>query len=131
MLVNHIFTKQDTLVEKSLDALALRMQAASNNVANVNTPGYTRQVVSFEDALAEAYDASPKYEADVAAGETPSALQAYMPQLQPEKKVQRLDGNAVSPETEMSEMVQAAIAYNALTRRAGWSTLKQIIQNSR
>lgn len=36
-----------------MDGLALRQRAIANNIANVNTPGYTAKRVSFEDALAQ------------------------------------------------------------------------------
>ena len=42
------------VVEKSLDAGALRDKAIANNLANVNTPGYQRIDVRFEEELKEA-----------------------------------------------------------------------------
>lgn len=36
----------------AMDGLAARQRAIANNIANVNTAGYTSQRVSFEDALA-------------------------------------------------------------------------------
>lgn len=40
-------------LSSALDGLALRQRAIANNIANVNTPGYTAKRVSFEDALAK------------------------------------------------------------------------------
>lgn len=37
----------------ALDGLTARQSAIADNIANVNTPGYTAKVVSFEDALAD------------------------------------------------------------------------------
>lgn len=129
MLIERLFSKKDTMVEKTLDALALRIQAQSNNLANVNTPGYVRQEVSFEDALRDAYEASPKHlPID---GSVSSPLEAFAPLLRKQAAPQRLDGNTVSPETEMTAMVETAIAYNAMVRQTGFSTLKTIIQNSK
>lgn len=39
-------------LNSALDGLAARQRAVANNIANVNTPGYRAQRVSFEDALA-------------------------------------------------------------------------------
>jgi len=39
------------LVYKSLDASALRSRVVAQNLANVDTPGYRRKEVSFEDQL--------------------------------------------------------------------------------
>lgn len=36
----------------AMDGLAARQRAIANNIANVNTAGYTAQRVTFEDALA-------------------------------------------------------------------------------
>ena len=43
-------------VMKSLDANMLRARVISNNIANVNTPGYARLDVSFENHLQAALD---------------------------------------------------------------------------
>jgi len=41
-------------VRASLDASAMRLKAISNNIANVNTPGYKRIEVDFESELRKA-----------------------------------------------------------------------------
>ena len=46
------------VVSKSLDANMLRSRVIADNVANVNTPGFKRTDVSFEDQLREAVDRS-------------------------------------------------------------------------
>jgi flagellar basal-body rod protein FlgB len=43
-------------VMKSLDASMLRSRVIANNIANVDTPGYRRVEVNFEDALRTALD---------------------------------------------------------------------------
>jgi len=45
-----------TMLEAGLRGTTLRSQAIANNVANINTPGYKRKDVQFEDALAKAVD---------------------------------------------------------------------------
>ncbi len=42
------------VLEKSLDAYALRHKAISSNIANINTPGYRRKEVKFEEELRDA-----------------------------------------------------------------------------
>jgi flagellar basal-body rod protein FlgB len=44
------------LLVKSLDASMLRSRTIANNIANVNTPGYQRVEVTFEDELRKALD---------------------------------------------------------------------------
>ena len=45
-------------MERALDGLSTRFTAQSNNVANVNTPNYQRQVVNFEDSLKAILDSA-------------------------------------------------------------------------
>ncbi len=130
MLTERIFGRKDMMVEKALDGLALRMNTAASNLANVNTPGYVRQDVTFEDALAEAYEQSPKNLPAFDPGYT-SPLQTFQPKVERQPGVQRVDGNGITPEVEMNRMVESAIAYNALVRQTGFSTLKTVIQNSK
>lgn len=40
-----------TVLQKSLDAQMARNKVIANNIANVNTPGFQRKEVRFEDAL--------------------------------------------------------------------------------
>ncbi|NUU18959.1 flagellar biosynthesis protein FlgB [Cellulomonas humilata] len=41
-------------LNSALDGLALRQRVIANNVANIQTPGYHAQRVSFEDELSQA-----------------------------------------------------------------------------
>ena len=49
MLSNLLFTKNN--IERGLDAAWLRNDVISQNIANVDTPGYKRKVVRFEEFL--------------------------------------------------------------------------------
>ena len=40
-----------SVLEKDMEGLAQRFKAVSRNVANADTPDYTRRNVSFEDQL--------------------------------------------------------------------------------
>ncbi|NLB63278.1 MAG: flagellar basal body rod protein FlgB [Fibrobacter sp.] len=62
ILKNTVFqhTSIPTL-KKSLDAASLRGKAIANNIANVNTPGYRRIEVAFEDKLKDALDEHQKH----------------------------------------------------------------------
>jgi flagellar basal-body rod protein FlgB len=57
MLGETIFDRSSIpVLVKSLDASMLRSRTIANNIANVNTPGYQRVEVSFEDELRKALD---------------------------------------------------------------------------
>lgn len=49
-----IDTTQTQLLSKAMDAYELRQKAIASNVANIDTPGYKRMEVSFEDQLQKA-----------------------------------------------------------------------------
>jgi flagellar basal-body rod protein FlgB len=44
-------------LSSALDGLSARQTATANNIANINTPNYKSQVVSFENALAASVQA--------------------------------------------------------------------------
>ncbi len=113
MINSGIFDYVDVL-DKAADASWMRNEAISNNIANVNTPGYKRQDVSFEEELKHALKAN-KYESldkkvsdidlDHIEGRvyTDSANYSY-----------RLDGNNVDIDNENVELASNQIKYNAL-----------------
>jgi len=45
------FDRDTALTHKLLDVLDIRAKAALHNLANLNTPGFKRYVVQFEDLL--------------------------------------------------------------------------------
>ncbi len=91
-----------------MDDAALRQQAISSNIANVNTPGYRRMDVSatFQNAYSDALsrlshgesvdvDAMPEQSIETAAVQGPA----------------RPDGNTVQIEQEMVGMAQNSARY--------------------
>jgi len=54
---NFIFSKTKIpVLHKSLEAYAMRQKSISDNIANVDTPGYKRSEVAFEEDLKAALD---------------------------------------------------------------------------
>jgi flagellar basal-body rod protein FlgB len=80
----------------ALDGLSARQKAIANNIANVNTPNYHAQNVSFEAALAASVKAGDGH---VAPTTTPS--------LDPT----RLDGNNVNLDTETLSNIDTVLRY--------------------
>jgi flagellar basal-body rod protein FlgB len=88
----------------ALDGLAARQRAIANNIANVNTPGYTAERVSFEDALARS----------VANGDgqvTATTARSLEPT--------RLDGNNVNLDTETLSNVDTVLRFQFASQAAG------------
>ena len=93
-------------LEAGMKAESLRQQAITNNVANMQTPGYRRLDVNFEQLLAKAMDSRGAAELGKA---TP---QIYQPQQTPVDA----NGNDVNLEAEVGEMVKNTLRHKAYVR---------------
>jgi flagellar basal-body rod protein FlgB len=92
---------------KCLDGVGLRQRVIADNIANVETPGFTRSEVDFEGQLKEALGSSP----DVAMkriGDVNAKVRAD--HMSPA----RSDGNNVSIDKEMAGMTKNTMQYEAL-----------------
>jgi flagellar basal-body rod protein FlgB len=96
------------VLAKALDGAALRHRAISNNIANVETPNYRRQDVSFESELRSALDTPSFRSPDDAVAETQPEVIADT--VQPE----RANGNNVDIDREMARLAENTIHYQAL-----------------
>jgi len=95
-----------TMLQKVLDAAALRHKAIANNLANANTPGYQRRVVSFGDQLERAL-----------AARDPEGIRAFRPRLvKSADSALRPDGNNVSFERELADLMKNSLVYSACTQ---------------
>ena len=95
------------VLDKAADASWMRQEAISNNIANVNTPGYKRQDVAFEDSLQEAISNSRYRSTD----EKVANLSSY---TDSSGFSYRLDGNNVDIDTENAALARNQLKYNAL-----------------
>jgi flagellar basal-body rod protein FlgB len=108
------------LFKKVLDASWLKSTAISKNIANVNTPGYKREVVEFDSILKNYLDQSntkmkitdPKH---IAVHNQPNGLEPQVRKL--EDTSFRKDQNNVNIDVEMSEFSKNLIKYNAMTQQ--------------
>ena len=104
------------LLTAGIEAEGLRQKTITNNVANLETPGYRRIDVKFEELLAKALNSS---------GE-PGDISEIEPQIyQPNQTPVKSNGNDVSFEVEVGEMVKNTLRHKAYVRLLG-KKLKQI-----
>ncbi|MFW5866942.1 MAG: flagellar basal body rod protein FlgB [Armatimonadota bacterium] len=96
-------------LSKALDCTAEQHRVAANNLANIETPGYTARRGGFEDALRAAVRAEER-------GERPGAIETVRPSLEHTGDPAGPDGNNVSIETEMMELGEASLRFKVLTR---------------
>lgn len=98
---------------KSLDAAGLRHRVIANNIANVETPGFSRSEVSFESRLREALtsgqpsDAQSRVES-IEASSHPDSMSPAGP-----------NGNNVSIDKEMTDLTKNTLEYEAIIRLMG------------
>jgi flagellar basal-body rod protein FlgB len=89
------------LLTKLLDVAQVRHEVIARNVANVNTPGFRRQQVQFEDALATALGSGG---ARGVQGVEPRIVTA-------EGGLGRADGNNVDIDLEMGQLSKNSLLY--------------------
>ena len=113
--------KNTYLLKRSLDASWLRNKVISNNIANVDTPGYKGQKVQFEEFLSQAIDnkavqgvITNEKHIPIGAGSI-GRLNAKV--VTDNSTSMRLDGNNVDIESEMAQMAKNNIMYNALIQK--------------
>lgn len=103
------------LLTRALDASSLRQEAVSNNIANVNTPGYKAQKIEFENLLEQAMSKNGMlrtHDRHLGTGD----IESIQPQsVRREGTSIRDDGNNVDIDLEMAELAANNIYYNALT----------------
>ena len=102
------------VLDRAADAAWQRNEAISNNIANVDTPGYKRQDVAFESVLQQALG-NNRYESmdDKVANVDLSRLRgrAY---LDYSNYSYRLDGNNVDIENENVMLAENQLKYQGL-----------------
>ncbi len=115
---------------KACDASWTRNSVISNNIANVDTPGFKRQDVQFEDYLMNEVGYTDSLDDEVADADLDSlngttytdyATVSY-----------RLDGNNVDVDTENSELAKNQIKYYTMLDSVSqeFNRLKSVMRTS-
>ena len=114
-------------VRTALTGLQMRQQAIANNIANVDTPEYKAQAVSFEEALQRQLAGRPTTPPLVKSIGLDTTDPRHIP-LEPRVETfearpvtypsndgtLRNDGNNVDVEREMTKLAETQITYSAL-----------------
>ena len=126
MILSLLSTETMALVQRSLDAAALSHKVISDNLANVDTPGFKRSEVVFASKLREAMDARTKSGEKLDAMRTDPGHLAFskaplVDEVQPmvvqmNDTTMRNDGNNVDIDNEMAKLAQNTILYTALAQ---------------
>lgn len=126
------------VMNKALDGLSMRHKAIASNLANVDTPGYRRRDVSFEDRLQSAIQKEQGNSAQtlrqasnarslplvanrpghIALDLSNQSFEALQPQpevIEAEGHQYRNDGNTVDVENEMVQLAKNTQRFTAIT----------------
>ena len=118
------FTPQIEQLPNLMDAAELRHRVISQNLANVNTPGYQRLDVEFEQALATAMQGSGKQQGfgnitpRIVADETAAV---------------RADGNNVDVDRELGQLNKNAMLFQMYSQllRSQFDSMRRAIESPR
>jgi flagellar basal-body rod protein FlgB len=135
MPVNSIFDNSIQVLDQVLGLRSRKLQVISSNIANAETPGYSRLRMDFEDALANAAGNGK----DAQAATHPAHMQSGPADgldetepgvyRQPNPRVIG-DGNNVVLEKEMMDLAENQIKYEAAIQMLNkkFNMLKFVIQ---
>lgn len=136
MIVDKYFDHMKIL-EKTMDALWLRNEAISNNIAHVDTPKFKRNQVNFESILKESLSGTTvkgklTHEKHLALGGR--ELENIEPVVTKDFYTKyRRDGNNVNIDVETTNLSKNQIKYNAVAQRISQNLhkLKLVIKDGR
>lgn len=119
-MLNDSFNRID-LFKKVLDASWLKNTTISDNIANVNTPGYKRKVVEFDSLLKNYLDQNSNNSMSIT-NERHFKIHNQSNTLEPKISTVkdtsfRKDENNVNVDVEMTEFSKNLIKYNAMTQQ--------------
>ena len=97
------------VLEKAADASWIRNAAISNNIANVDTPGYKRKDVDFEKYLQSAVAGGGSLDDEIAGVELETLAGTTYTEYGTVSY--RLDGNNVDIDTENAELAKNQMKY--------------------
>jgi len=120
--------------EKALDVAALRQQVISNNISNVNTPGFAPSKVCFEDELKKCMAAKDDAEGFQVVADFSDDDLGVKGTASDESKVNPAvvkNGKQVDINQEMVDLAKNGVIFEALTSQASgrFSGFKYIIEN--
>ncbi|MBN1796417.1 MAG: flagellar basal body rod protein FlgB [Sedimentisphaerales bacterium] len=94
------------LLEAGIKAEHLRQKAIASNMANLETPGYRRVDIKFEEVLAKAIDSEGKFD--------PKDIKPEL--YNPKNTSVRANGNDVTLESEVGQLVENSLRHEAYVR---------------
>jgi len=121
------------LLEKAMSGSTARHNVISNNISNVNTPGFKRSDVDFCSVLDEAMN--PQLEMNTTSAlHINNSIKSNKPLvIQDEQTSLRTDGNNIDIDIELATLAENNLYFNSLTHflSSQLSLLRQSISEGR
>jgi flagellar basal-body rod protein FlgB len=126
MMVKSLFNTQN--LEKALDASWTRNEVISQNIANVDTPGYKRKEVKFEEFLNSEMKTSK-----IQNGESRLSGSGMAVVEDNSSSSYRIDGNNVDIEHEMALMAMNTLKYNMMIQKVSgeFTKMRSVIRGGK
>lgn len=102
------------VLDKAADASWLRNEAISNNIANIDTPGYKRQDVAFESVLKKALGMNRYKSMDEKVADLKTNRLRVRTFTDYSNYSYRIDGNNVDIDNESSMLAENQLKYQGL-----------------
>lgn len=125
--MSELFGNSISILTKALDCLWTRQEVISDNLSNVDTPGYKAKYVTFEDALRERMEAAgSRQERLEAVWDSPCEIK------ETRGRTERPDGNNVDATDEFVEMTRTTYQYQYLLNAVNQdiSRLRSVIKGN-
>ncbi|MCL2610393.1 MAG: flagellar basal body rod protein FlgB [Defluviitaleaceae bacterium] len=107
-MLNNLFATNNVL-GLGLSALQLRDTVISNNIANIDTPGFRRDIVEFENALLDELNVAVRTGTAINLDNVHPTVHTTL-----HNNPLRLDGNNIDIEMEMVALYQNEARYNTI-----------------
>jgi flagellar basal-body rod protein FlgB len=141
MIDRLLSTQSQVILEQALRASGLTHEVIAHNLANVNTPGFKRSEVIFQDKLAVALSELEGGQTKLTrthASHLPGGEGSSLREVDPEVVVRaetslRPDGNNVDLDSEIVKLSQNQLLYRSLTQilRMKLAQLRTVINEGR
>ena len=112
MFESSLFGNTISMANKSLDYLWRKMEVVQNNLANVDTPGYKKKDVSFEEIFDKRLRAASQTKSNTQMKQAISGADYFV--YTPYDSSARVDENNVHSDVEEADMARTSIHYQYL-----------------
>lgn len=131
ILINSSVFDYINVMDRAADASALRNRIIGDNIANVDTPGYKRQDVSFEEDLRRALRNSRYTSLDKKVASARLDRLSGRVYTDHANYSYRVDGNNVDIDNENVELASNQLKYNGIIQSMNqqFSNLRSVMQS--